>query len=84
MRSIEKWPIIQAYGLDGIGGGFFTQIHKTINLTTVVNSQLYQSIDGMAAKIILKIQSKKVVNNLNLVLSRIEETESRKKASELE
>jgi len=68
VRSIEQWPIIQAYGLDGIGGGFFTQIHQTVNLTKIINEALFQSIDGMAAKIILRIQSKKVINNLNLVL----------------
>ena len=38
----------------------------------------------MAAKIILRIQSKKVINNMKLVLSMIQETESKNKASQLE
>jgi hypothetical protein len=26
-QLVEKWPIIQAYGLDMVGGGFFTMKH---------------------------------------------------------
>ena len=32
MNLVEKWPIIQAYGLDIVGGGFFTMKHKFTNI----------------------------------------------------
>ena len=31
-QMVEKWPIMQAYGLDMVGGGFFTMKHNFINL----------------------------------------------------
>jgi hypothetical protein len=27
-QMVEKWPMIQAYGLDMVGGGFFTMKHS--------------------------------------------------------
>lgn len=32
MQMVEKWPIIQAYGLDMVGGGFFTMKHQWVNI----------------------------------------------------
>jgi len=29
---VEKWPMIQAYGLDMVGGGFFTMKHAFRNV----------------------------------------------------
>ena len=32
LELVEKWPLIQAYGLDMVGGGFFTMKHQLKNL----------------------------------------------------
>jgi hypothetical protein len=32
IQLVEKWPIIQAYGLDLVGNGFFTLKHRFTNL----------------------------------------------------
>lgn len=32
LQMIEKWPICQAYGLDLVGGGFFTMKHMVLNI----------------------------------------------------
>lgn len=32
MQMVEMWPIIQAYGLDIVGNGFFTMKHKYQNI----------------------------------------------------
>lgn len=33
MFIVEKWPIVQAFALEGIGGGeFFTMKHEVFNL----------------------------------------------------
>ena len=32
LELVEKWPLIQAYGLDMVGGGFFTMKHQLRNL----------------------------------------------------
>jgi len=31
-QMVEKWPLIQAYGLDLVGNGFFTLKHKFFSL----------------------------------------------------
>jgi hypothetical protein len=32
MELIERWPIVQAYALDIVGGGFFTMKHGAMNI----------------------------------------------------
>lgn len=31
-QIVETWPLIQAYGLDYVGNGFFTMKHKWVNI----------------------------------------------------
>lgn len=81
--SIEKWPIINAYAIDGIGGGFFTQLHRTVNITHSLNERLYQYMDGMARKHALQIHSKKLMNNISLTLEMVADTEQKRKINEL-
>lgn len=83
VNSIEKWPIISAYAIDGIGGGFFTQLHNTVNITHVINERVYSFFDGMARKHAVQIHSKKVINNISLTLEMIAETEQKRKINEL-
>jgi hypothetical protein len=42
---IEKWPIIQAYGLDMVGGGFFTMKHMFKLVRDELNS-IYKDYDA--------------------------------------
>lgn len=42
---IEKWPIIQAYGLDMVGGGFFTMKHNFKLVREELNS-VYKDYDA--------------------------------------
>ena len=37
IKTIEKWPLCQAYGLDIVGGGFFTMKHKVRNIFEELN-----------------------------------------------
>ena len=46
-QLIEKWPMIQAYGLDMVGGGFFTMKHKYVNVRDALN-ELYLEFDGFS------------------------------------
>jgi len=36
-QMVEKWPLIQAYGLDIVGNGFFTLKHKFTNVRENLN-----------------------------------------------
>ncbi len=44
---VEKWPLIQAYGLDIVGCGFFTLKHGFVNLREELK-QLYTDYDSFA------------------------------------
>lgn len=44
---IEKWPICQSYGLDIIGGGFFTMKHNVKNIREALNL-IYKEYDSFA------------------------------------
>lgn len=45
VQMVEKWPIIQAYGLDLVGNGFFTLKHKFTNLRGQLN-KIYEQYDS--------------------------------------
>ena len=44
---VEKWPMIQAYGLDMVGGGFFTMKHNYKNLRDELDF-IYKEYDSFA------------------------------------
>jgi hypothetical protein len=46
-QMVEKWPIIQAYGLDMVGGGFFTMKHRFQNVRDELDL-LYREFDSFA------------------------------------
>ncbi|XP_023651405.1 dynein axonemal assembly factor 9 isoform X1 [Paramormyrops kingsleyae] len=53
MFLVEKWPIIQAYALEGIGGGgFFTTKHKLIDMSEKL-WQTYSRMDPISLDILL-------------------------------
>jgi hypothetical protein len=47
MQMVEKWPIIQAYGLDIVGGGFFTMKHKFTNIRDELD-EVYREYDAFS------------------------------------
>jgi hypothetical protein len=51
---IEKWPLIQAYALEGAGGGgFFTLVHETADASPML-AELYCSIDYLGLEQVLR------------------------------
>ena len=46
-QMVEKWPIVQAYGLDVVGNGFFTLKHKFTGLREALN-QIYSGYDSFS------------------------------------
>lgn len=46
-QIVEQWPIIQAYGLDLVGNGFFTMKHKFQNLREQL-SVVYKEYDSFS------------------------------------
>eukprot|EP00057_Strongylocentrotus_purpuratus_P013911 XP_011668385.1 PREDICTED: uncharacterized protein C20orf194 homolog [Strongylocentrotus purpuratus] len=45
---VEKWPIVQAYGLEGYAtGGFFTMIHEASDISSSLAS-IYDIVDPVA------------------------------------
>lgn len=47
MQIVEQWPIVQAYGLDLVGNGFFTMKHKWQNLREKL-SVVYTEYDSFS------------------------------------
>ncbi|KAI1887390.1 hypothetical protein AGOR_G00189810 [Albula goreensis] len=53
MFVVEKWPIIQAFALEGIGGGgFFTMKHKLMDMSEKL-WQIYSRMDPVSLEILL-------------------------------
>lgn len=50
---VEKWPIVQAFALEGFGGGgFFTMKYEVVDVTQVV-STLYGEVDPVALEMMV-------------------------------
>ena len=47
MQLIEKWPLVQAYGLDMVGGGFFTMKHGFMNIRDEL-IEIYKEYDAFS------------------------------------
>lgn len=47
MQLVEKWPLVQAYGLDMVGNGFFTMKHGFVNLKDDLN-KIYREYDSFS------------------------------------
>ncbi|XP_041476963.1 uncharacterized protein C20orf194-like [Lytechinus variegatus] len=53
---VEKWPIVQAYGLEGYAtGGFFTMMHEVIDISSPLAS-VYDIVDPVALETIVTNQ----------------------------
>ena len=51
-QMVEKWPIIQAYGLDMVGNGFFTMKHQLKCIRDPLDA-IYQDYDSFSKFIML-------------------------------
>ncbi|MEW5304242.1 MAG: hypothetical protein WDW36_006866 [Sanguina aurantia] len=50
LMGVERWPLLQAYGLDGVGRpGFFTMNFKVWDVNSTVQ-RVYASLDGRAVQ----------------------------------
>jgi hypothetical protein len=47
MQLVEKWPLVQAYGLDMVGNGFFTMKHGFVNVRDEMN-KIYREYDSFS------------------------------------
>ncbi|KAK3750781.1 hypothetical protein QZH41_015326, partial [Actinostola sp. cb2023] len=50
---VEKWPLIQAYALEGFGGGgFFTMVHEVVDTTSSLN-EVFGMVDPVVAEMLI-------------------------------
>lgn len=49
VRNIEKWPLIQAYGLEELGKAFFSMTHTPVNVKRSLYN-IYQHHDSYSLK----------------------------------
>lgn len=83
VKIIEKWPIIKAYAIDGIAGGFFTLLHNVKNVTRMLNSKIYTFMDKFSKLHLMEIHAKKLCNNMKLAVMQVSEKEQKRKCKEL-
>ena len=47
VMETEKWPLLQAYGIEGVGrSGFFTMSTRVVNTWSVVHAHCFAQLDG--------------------------------------
>ncbi|CAD8125658.1 unnamed protein product [Paramecium sonneborni] len=56
-KNIEKWPLIQGYGL--LGNGFFSMQHEIVNMSERIN-QLYKPHDKHSMKTLINVVSQRL------------------------
>ncbi|XP_053407607.1 dynein axonemal assembly factor 9-like isoform X1 [Mercenaria mercenaria] len=69
---IEKWPIIQIYGVEGVGsGGFFTMQHEVTDVSEQVH-KLYNYMDPVALENMVVEQVSKLERQWQTMLSTVD------------
>ena len=60
--QLEKWPLLQAYGIEGVGRpGFFTQNFEAINASPSLLQTLHSSdVDGRSLEVLLSVDSEQL------------------------
>lgn len=61
LSNIEKWPLIQSYGIEQLGRGFFSMFHQVVDLTARINS-LYKVHDKHSLKWLINVIAKRLVS----------------------
>lgn len=59
LKNIEKWPLIQSYGIQELGNGFFSMVHKPVDLTARINA-LYKAHDKHSLKNLINVISQRI------------------------
>ncbi|CAD8074327.1 unnamed protein product [Paramecium primaurelia] len=75
-RNIEKWPIIQGYGL--LGNGFFSMQHEIVNMTERIN-QLYKPHDKHSMKNLINVISQRLNGHVSGSLQLLSEIPIKKR-----
>ncbi|KAG2484197.1 hypothetical protein HYH03_017009 [Edaphochlamys debaryana] len=53
LMALEQWPLLQAYGLEGVGrSGFFTMNFQVYDMQPLLYSSVYGAIDGRALAVL--------------------------------
>ncbi|KAL4231528.1 hypothetical protein ACF0H5_009109 [Mactra antiquata] len=77
---IEKWPIIQVYGVEGVGGGgFFTMRHDVVDISSSCH-QIYEYMDPVALETLIIEQVTKLDRQWQTMLSVVSVTISNSSA----
>ncbi|CAD8202926.1 unnamed protein product [Paramecium pentaurelia] len=75
-RNIEKWPIIQGYGL--LGNGFFSMQYEIVNMTERIN-QLYKPHDKHSMKNLINVVSQRLNGHVSGSLQLLSEIAIKKR-----
>lgn len=67
----------------GVGGGFFTMIHRVANVRDSLKEQLYSGFDHYTKRTFIDVYSKQVSNNIKEVMQSLGDKEQKRKANEL-
>ena len=78
LDDVEKWPLIQLYGLDGIGKGFFSLDKNLIDLSFEMNN-LYNFTDLASLEFIYESQILRMEENFDLVYKIISDSNQKKR-----
>lgn len=81
--SVEMWPIIQAYGIDGVGSGFFTMKHNVVCLREKLH-QIYKRFDGRSKRVTLRQVAPRLVNSAEILIKRLNNARQRTKATDMD
>jgi hypothetical protein len=66
VTQIEKWPLIQSYGLNEIGVGFFSLSHKPTDLTERIQ-KIFRNHDKFSLAKVIQDTSRRIVLILNTI-----------------
>lgn len=82
MKIVERFPMIQAYGVDGVGGGFFTMRNRVIDICSELNGQ-YMKNDLNSKQMMINNLAVRLLNNCEAAIVRISHTMQKNKATDL-
>lgn len=53
-NEVERWPLVQAYGLEGVGRpGFLTMSHTLVDISEPIREQCYSELDAHTVRVML-------------------------------
>jgi len=81
-KVVERMPMIQAYAVEGIGGGFFTMRNRVYDVCSELNG-LYMKNDLSSKQMMINNLSVRLLNNCEAAMTRITYTTQKNKAQDL-